>query len=174
MYPYPGLSESDCARLIVVDVQKQFVSSNTEHILPGIEAIIPTFDRVVFSQIEHDADQYVYALKKWKPAPFGSEGHAPAIPLAPRDGKHLHFTRKKFFSACTEDALAFFEANPGDAIHICGMDTDLCVQQTGVDLMKAGLRPVILSGLCASFAGESLHQHALIQCKRFFGREQVI
>lgn len=174
MYPYPGLSENDCNRLIAVDVQNQFVSPKTEHILEGIEAIIPLFQKVVLSLIEHDPAQIVYDLKQWKPAPYGSEGHASALNITPRDAEHLHVTRKTFFSALTDDAFEFLNAKPKDTVYICGMDTDLCVQQTGVDLMKRGLRPVILSDLCASFAGEPLHTHALIQCKRFFGRQQVI
>ncbi|MGB0372946.1 MAG: cysteine hydrolase family protein [Opitutales bacterium] len=174
MCVYPGLSAGECSRLIVVDVQKQFISENTEHILSGIEAIIPKFEKVVLSQIEHDPDQYVFELKKWAPSPVGSEGHALALNLDSASTERIHITRKRFFSALTDDAQAFLGAEKGSSIYLCGMDTDLCVLQTGVDLMRQGFRPVILSKLCASYGGEALHRHALIQCKRFFGRDQVI
>ena len=171
---YSGLSVDACDRLIVVDMQNQFISPETEKLVPTIEALIPLFKKAVISQIEHDPDQCVYALKKWTPAPFGSEGHKCALDLSAAEQTQIHFTRKRFFSAVTEDALEFLDLERGDSVYLCGMDTDICVLQTGVELLKIGMRPVVLGKHCASYGGEALHKHALIQCKRFFGTDQVL
>ncbi|WOO40648.1 cysteine hydrolase family protein [Rubellicoccus peritrichatus] len=174
MYPYPGLHVSECHRLIVVDTQKQFLNSNTESVVSGIDAMMPHFQRVVASQIELDPNSMFFRLKKWAPAKVGSTGHELAIKTDGLLQNQFHVTRKSFISAYTEDAATFLAAKPGETIHICGMDTDMCVLQTGIDVMRAGMRPVILKDLCMSFAGSSMHEHAVIQCKRFFGRDQVL
>lgn len=174
MNPYPGLLSTDCHRLIVVDVQRQFLNSSTESVISGIEALIQHFQRVVVSQIEPDPDSMLFKLKKWSPASFGFYGHELAIKTDSLPQDCVHFTRKRFISAYTDDAAGFLDAKPGETIYICGMDTDICVLQTGVEVMRAGLRPVILKDLCASFAGSQMHDHAVIQCKRFFGRDQVL
>ena len=174
MTPYRGLTEDAYDRLIVVDLQNQFITSETEKLVPAIEALIPHFKRVVISQIEHDPEQYVYRLKKWTPAPFGSEGYKCALNLEGIAEKKIHFTRKRFFSALTEDAIDFLGLSRGDSVHLCGMDTDICVMQTGVELLKIGMRPVLLGKHCASYGGERLHKNALVQCKRFFGTDQVL
>ena len=174
MLPYPGITEATCERLIVVDLQNQFVKPHTERLVDGIQAILPFFKKIVISQIDHDPGELLYELKKWTPAPFGSRGHASALEIEKTLQDRVLFVRKHFYSAFTPEAAEFLGARPSDPVHICGMDTDICVLQTGVELLKAGLRPVVLSKLCGSYAGEDQHRHALIQCKRFFGREQVV
>ena len=74
MTPYRGLTEDAYDRLIVVDLQNQFITSETEKLVPAIEALIPHFKRVVISQIEHDPEQYVYRLKNGHPRPLDPRG----------------------------------------------------------------------------------------------------
>jgi nicotinamidase-related amidase len=60
-----------------------------------------------------------------------------------------------------------------DTVVLCGVDTDACVMATALDAFDHGLRPLVLSDLCASSGGDSYHQAALMLLERNIGRRQL-
>ena len=57
---------------------------------------------------------------------------------------------------------------------VCGIDTDICVTKTAVDLFEAGIVPRVLSRLSASCRDSELHDAALQILRRYIGAAQVI
>lgn len=60
-----------------------------------------------------------------------------------------------------------------EEVHICGIDTDICVMKCAVDLFKAGRIPIILKDYCASHGGNEFHQSALSILRRYIGTKQI-
>ncbi len=57
---------------------------------------------------------------------------------------------------------------------VCGIDTDICVLATAVDLFDRGFRPFVISDLSMSHAGPELHDAALRILPRFIGGDGIV
>lgn len=172
--PHSDLTLPTPSCLLVVDPQAQFCNDHTRHIYPRIENLLRRYQYVVVSRLVPEPGGPIDRLKRWRPAAPGTQGHGLCIDLAGRDPEATFVTDKSFFPAFTASVRAWVGARGVREVHVCGGDTDLCVLQTAAAIMEAGLRPVILAGACASYAGDTLHRHALIQMKRLLGKEQVV
>jgi nicotinamidase-related amidase len=174
MHSYIGLQLPTPSCLLVVDPQVQFRNDHTRHIFHGIEEIIPRYDFVIYSRLVPDENGVIERFKRWRPSEVGTPGYAWCIrtDLLPSDRTLI--VDKTCFSAITPGCLEWIRSKRIEEIHLVGGDTDLCLMLTAADALRSGLRPVVLAGLCASFAGEPLHTHALIQLKRMLGKAQVI
>ncbi len=157
--------------LLVVDVQRQFVTPRTAGLLPRLAAALPGYRRIVFSRLVADAESPVARWKGFSPAPEDSAGAALAIE-APA-GAEVWVTRKTGFTALTADARAWLAGRGVRAVHVCGMDTDLCVTRTLFDVAEAGFEPALRADLCASAAGEAMHAHGVVVAKRMIGSGRV-
>ena len=61
-----------------------------------------------------------------------------------------------------------------DEVHICGIDTDICVMTCAVGLFDDGrFRPVVLSKYSASHAGKKYHNMGLELLKRYIGEKEI-
>jgi nicotinamidase-related amidase len=158
----------------VVDPQVQFCNDHTRHVYPRIQALLGSYDYVVVSQLVPDADGPIERMKRYRPAARGTPGFGLCIDLSMRPAERTLRVEKALFSAFTPEVRAWARERGLTEFHICGGDTDLCVMRTANDIFEAGLRPVVLGTLCASYAGEPLHSHALIQLKRMLGKPQVV
>jgi nicotinamidase-related amidase len=162
-----------CSCLFVVDPQVQFSNDHSAHIRPGIEALIPRYEYLIVSRLVPDPGGPIERFKRWRPARPGAPGFEFCInwkPLPP--GREL-LVEKTLFSAFGGHVRSWVMDRGINEIHVVGGDTDLCVLRTAADIMEAGIRPVVIGSLCASYAGEPLHSHALIQMKRMLGKAQV-
>lgn len=159
------------ACLLVVDVQRQFVTPRTAGLVPRLAAALPGYRRVVFSRLVPDADSPVARWKGFTPAPEDSAESALAVQAPGRT--EVLVTRKTGFSALTAEARAWLAERGVRAVHVCGMDTDLCVTRTLFDVAEAGFEPALRADLCASAAGDEMHAHGVVVAKRMIGSGRV-
>ncbi len=61
-----------------------------------------------------------------------------------------------------------------ETLLLIGIATDGCVLKTAVDAFEQGLTPIVLSDLCASHAGNQVHEAGLLLIGRFIGKDQII
>ncbi len=161
------------ACLLVVDAQHQFISPWTTHIFPGIQALIPTYPWVIASRLLPCEKSPIFRWKGWRSAAASDEASTLAIDLSVRPAATTLITEKTTFGGFTPAARDWLSAKGASEIHVCGMDTDMCIVRSVFEIMEAGYRPVVLSRLCATTAGEPLHSHALLQLKRLVGKNQM-
>lgn len=81
---------------------------------------------------------------------------------------------KPTYSCVTPEFISCLQGWGVSEVHICGIDTDICVMKCAVDLFEHGFRPVVLGATCASTAGQKYHEAALKILIRYIGSEQVI
>ncbi len=159
--------------LIVVDLQHQFLNEHTRHIVPGIQARLEHYDWVFASRLLPKAGSPIHKWKGFLPLSIDEPGSALALDLGTRDFERTRIVEKPGFGALTSEVRTELLALGVETAHVVGVDTDLCVMRTVGDLMDIGIRPVVITDLVATTAGEPLHSHGLLILKRMIGRAQL-
>lgn len=138
--------------LLIVDVQKGF--SPDAGLLKGIAEIVPGYRKVVMTKFVNRKGSLYRSVLGWH-----------------EDGGDLVLD--------VRDAVVFEKSGyglPPESVeemkgmgcvewHVCGLETDACVLACAYSLWDAGIRPVILEGLCHS----PLHREGVMVARRQFG-----
>jgi nicotinamidase-related amidase len=156
--------------LLIIDVQKGFINQNTAHIPKLIEELQYTYTYVFATKFHNPKDSFFRKLVHWHK--FG-EGSADCdIAYTPK--RDTFIISKDVYTCVNNSFLVKLAALNIGEVHICGLETDMCVTKNAVDLFEAGIVPVVLSTYCASCSGEESHMHALQALRRYIGAEQVL
>lgn len=166
--PAPSESPPSCA-LLVVDAQVGFVGPETQHVIAEIERLIPRYAHVIATRFFNPAGSNFRRLVHWER--FDLRG--PDFPLAIDVPANTIIVDKSIYTCVTPTFLDILRKLHVSEVHICGIDTDICVTKCAVDLFENGFRPVILGFACASNGGREYHEAALKILIRYIGREQV-
>ena len=159
--------------LLCVDVQNGFVNANSiEVIKPIIEATYNSnFNYIIATQFINSKKSVYYNKLNWKKLILDSE-----IELV--DGLNYNVSYKKMsYSSYTtklKEIIKKFKIDKSDEIYICGIDTDCCVLFTVIDLFQKGYNVFVVENLCASTAGNNIHENALSILRRNIGRNRVL
>lgn len=156
--------------LLIVDVQKGFINESTAHIPKLVEQIQNRYDLLYATKFFNKKNSFYRSLIKWSRFDIRSDDFKLAFsPLS-----HVKIIDKSIYTCVNEVFLRQLTDNNIDEVHICGIDTDICVTKCAVDLFEAGIVPKVLANFCASHAGNDAHLNALKTLERFIGRDQVI
>ncbi len=158
------------ACLLIVDVQIGFINKSTKHIPALVEIAQQEYKYVAATRFFNPENSFFRKLIQWKRFAPGSADTALAF-YAKTDALIID---KSIYSCVSKDFLKWIADREITKIHICGIDTDICVTKCAVDLFENDIEPVVLASLCASHAGEIAHNNALSTLKRFIGKSQVI
>ncbi len=143
--------------LLVIDVQKGFVTPCSQHIVEPLESLQYDFDHVVFARFYNpDRSPFRRILKYYKLAPQSAEAQ---LALEPRPD--ATFIDRPLYTCVTPALLAQLKAWDADTVHIAGIATEACVLKTAVDLFEHDIRPLVLEDMCASDKGAEFHDTAL-------------
>ncbi len=159
--------------LLVVDMQNQFVGEHTQHLPAGINALLPNFDWVFASRLLPAAGSPMHRWKGYLPAAATDPASALAVDLSGRPSARTTVVDKTGFGLITSEVGAQLQSLGVTTAHVVGVDTDLCVLRTVGDLMALGIRPVVITDLVGSTAGEPLHSGGLLIIKRMIGKAQL-
>tara|TARA_Y100000310_G_C20529266_1_gene737621 strand:- start:448 stop:957 length:510 start_codon:yes stop_codon:yes gene_type:complete len=158
--------------LVVIDMQKGFMNENTKHIIPKIESLIKKnlFDYVLFTQfINTNGSQYEKLLQ------WSELKNSPQIDIVDELEKYSgNLFKKNYYTSCTEEFVGFLEKNDIKELYFAGVDTNICVTKTSVDIFEKGYIPYILSDYCASHTGPEYHKFALKNLEKFIGEKSII
>jgi nicotinamidase-related amidase len=159
--------------LLVVDVQRGFINSFTEHIPERVRQLIETgeYAPVLFTRFVNTPDSPYCKLLKWDAlsAPPETELVEVLAPLAAEDNVYI-----KQGLTGVPDALAQRLRDEGiSQISLVGIDTDMCVLKVAMDVFDLGIEPVVLVDCCASTAGLQAHLAGLAILSRNIGPHQL-
>ena len=155
--------------LLIVDVQKGFVNSNTASIPRLVERLQNEYETVVATRFINEPGSPYRVLMEWARFTPGSE----ELKLAFEANQNVKVWDKNTYTCVNQEFLEYLRSKDISEVHICGIDTDICVTKCAVDLFEAGIRPVVLSSYCASHAGPSFHEPALRILRRYIGEKQI-
>lgn len=165
--------------LLVVDVQNGFVNEKSQAVVEPLRQFVTgwvSLDRpVVFTRFINPPGSQWERLLHWtrlRDAPE-TDLHSSIAEIA-RRGEQSLIIDKCSYTSLNEEMLQVIAKWQPDRLLICGIATDGCVLKSAVDAFELGLTPIVLADLCASHAGEEVHQAGLLLLRRFIGHEQVI
>ena len=169
--------------LVVIDVQNGFVNSNSEHIVSPLAAFLREWldlgRRVVLTRFHNPVGSKWETLIHWSRLREGTEiEFAPEVAkivVAYSGGGLLTIVDKSTYTSLIAPTLEIIKNFDVRDVYLCGIATDGCVLKTAIDVFETGkLRPFLLTDLCASHAGPTIHQAGLELASRFIGRDQLI
>lgn len=160
------------AALIVVDVQNGFINRHTSFIPTKILELLESvnFKHRIFTQFLNFSASPYLKLLNWNR--FFNESETDIVDSL--KGQETILIEKNFYTGVTTEFLRYAKTNKIDTFYLVGIDTDICVLKTAVDLFERSLRPVVLSEYCMSHAGKQAHEAALSILPRFIGEKQIV
>lgn len=164
------------AALLVVDVQRGFVTPATEQVVAPIVDLAAAWQRagglVLCTRFVNRPGSQWERLLDW-----AELCELPSIELEPRlqpFADPAHTFDKHRYGALTGELRAVLAEHGVTTLVICGIDTDGCVLASAIAAFDAGFRPLVVADCCASSGGPALHEAGLLLLRRLLGRRQLV
>lgn len=168
MDDFPAIEKATA--LLIIDVQKGFINQHTAHIPEKIEDLQKRYPLVFATKFFNLALSPFRTLLHWNRFDKGSEETALAFPAA----KNVIILEKTSYGSSMTGYFDILSRNGIKTVHIVGLDTNMCVFQSAVELFESGqYRPVVLAPFCASHSGAAYHDNALKLIEKAIGQEQI-
>lgn len=182
--------------LVVLDVQRGFISEYNRFLAGGIASIIKAelFNPVIFTRLVNTPDSpLTLFLESPNYKDIMTAGMDPKIAevmgakLPPMDqlgvtdlgegcGAQRYLLTRTAYSAVTAD----FEELLGNlsldntGIYIVGADTECQVLKTALDLFERSVEPIVLAEFCGSHRGLGMHEKGIELLRELIGPERVV
>ena len=156
--------------IIVVDMQKGFMKDTNYHLIDKINRYIKEhdFDNIFFTKCVNDNESPYKKILMWNGMTQAEEQEI--IVNVPQNAKII---TKNCYGISIENIKQFKDLGINE-IEICGTDTDACCLAIAFNLFDNGIKPIVLSHLCASSSrNDKIHTNALEIMKRQFGYENI-
>lgn len=158
--------------LIVIDVQKYFLSRKTHGIVQKIQEYLKKnfsqYELVYFTVFKNDPTAPLWQISEWM------DCHLPPDTDICDEIKQFTSPKNLFYknilsAAKVTEIIEGLRQNKISEADLCGFDTDCCVLATAYDLFDQGVKPVVLENLTWSTSKEKLHTPALKMLLRNIG-----
>lgn len=171
------MSIPETSVLLVVDAQRGFVNSKSQHVVPVIADLVRRWQAAggdtVFSRYFNFAGSPFERLVRWTAMRSG-----PATDIIPELQQYADRSTavvdKTTYTALADTGRQLVAAHGWTDLYLCGIDTECCVLTTAVDAFEMGLTPWLIADASASTGGTESHEAGLLVARRSIGRRQVI
>lgn len=155
--------------LLVIDVQKDFITEETKHIPEKISKLINenVYDDVVLTRYINSPTNICYVKLGFEGC-LSEEGKQLAL-----DSKNYSVIDKPMYTSLTKELEDYIKNNDINKIYLCGIDTECCVLKTALDLFENGYDVYVLKDYCAAVAGKEAHDNAIELLKRNIGENNI-
>jgi len=150
----PAAGES---ALIIVDVQRGFVTGENRHVVAPIERLQHRFGHVIVSRFLNPPSSPFRDLLHYDR--FGAGTPDTEMAFMPRPD--AFFVERPLYTCVTEAVLRQIEDWRLDAVYVAGIATEACVLKTVIDLFEHNITPWVIEDLCASDKGAEFHDPAM-------------
>jgi nicotinamidase-related amidase len=163
--------------LIVIDVQKYFLTDKTKTIVKNISKYLKNnsqkYSVKYFTIFKNDSHAPLWKISGWKGC-INSHDIDICDEIKAFTNHNNLFYKNILSAAKVPQIIQGIKKNNISEVSLCGFDTDCCVLATAYDLFDQGIKPVVLENLTWSTSKESLHNPAIQILKRNIGRALVI
>lgn len=156
--------------LLIVDVQKGFITSCSSHVLSGLERLQHQFDHVIFTKFYNPDPSPFRKILDYQKMPPGDDDTQLAI--KPRDGAII--VERALYTCVTAELLAHLQRLKAKEVYVCGIATEACVLKTVADLFENNIRPYLIEDGCASDQDKHYHDIAVELIAKLVGKQNVI
>lgn len=161
---------------MIVDVQNGFLTKKTRHVLPVITNLVDHWQKLdgetVYSRYFNYPGSAFERLMDWRGlyAPPDTDIVDELIPYA----KHSIILDKYTYSAVTPEFVELASRHNWTDVAICGIDTDLCVLKTALDVFEYDVTPWVVTNASASTGGGNPHRAGLTVIGRAIGEHHLV
>jgi len=156
--------------LLIVNIQIGYINRKTKHLIKDIECLQYYYDKVFVKIFVNSLSSHFTNLTNRYTCTPGSKDSM--LAFTPRNDAIIK--EKEAYSFVDEEFIKVLHENNVDTIDLCGIDTEIAITKTALDLFENNFRPRVLAEFCASMDGLETHNYALGVLKRAIGEEQVI
>lgn len=149
--PPPGTVKPEF--LLVVDVQKGFVTQASRHVLQLIAEVQNCFETVLYAKFVNPDPSPFRGILQYDKMGRGSPDTEFAI--SPCTGSSV--MEHTAYSCVTGELLYWLRDREVGEVCVCGIATEACILSTVVDLFESHFTPWVIQDLCAS--DKSTHFH---------------
>jgi len=155
--------------LLIVDVQRGFVAPGTSHIPRIVEKVQNDYRHVAASRFLNNVNSPHRCFLGWNRFLPGTN----ETELAFKPSRDAFVFDKPQYSAVSFELLRWVHLNSLSEVHLCGIDTEICVLTSATALFEVSLKPVVLEWACASGGGPDGHAAGLVALRRLIGKDNV-
>ena len=158
--------------LLLIDIQKGFISEHTEHVIPRIEELLKNkrFEHIAATRFINSENSPYRRILGWDRLSDGPETDLHPVVCKAADA----IFEKDVYTAVSSGLLKYFSDNSVNDLFIAGIDTDCCVLKTAADLFENNIRTKVLAHYSASNGGQESHDAAICVLQRLIGKDNVI
>ena len=157
--------------LVIIDVQKGFLSEETKHIPEKIKELLSEnqFDFIFATRFKnHEKSSFVKYLdwyefldeNDWK-----LDEYIKSVSDAIFD--------KYCYSCFTDEFKEYIISNNIDKLYFVGIDTDCCVLESVTDCFELGIDYSVIADCCASSGGVESHKAGIRVMERLIGEKYI-
>ena len=142
--------------LLIIDLQEDFVTEDNCHIIYHVNQLQTEFSHIYVSKDISDVRQKERAGRK---------------NLAFEPHRMAKIFEKSTYSAATPEVIQDLQRKGIDTVHICGLESNVCVLSTAIVLLDAGFDVIVRTEACASnsakydWDSERFHEAAMMIMK---------
>ena len=166
----------DKSVLMVVDVQKGFLTDETRHVLSTVVDLVRQWQeaggKTIYSRYYNHAGSAFERLMNWRQLYCPPE--TDIVEELASYVRHSVVLDKDNYSALTREFSELLRRHEWTDIVICGIDTDLCVLKTALDAFEHGLTPWVVTEASASTGGNAAHDAGLAVIGRAIGEQHLV
>lgn len=155
--------------LLVIDLQRGFITPETSRVAAAVNAAQRDFDVVVAARFTNPPNSPFRRLVGWQEMGPGTAG----LDLAFTPRRDAIVIEKTGYTAMQPELLAILRRCGVRDVHIAGLETDACVLKTALDLFESGYRPIIHRDLCGA-TRPGAHEAALDLLSHLIGKNQIV
>ena len=162
--------------LLVIDVQNGFINSSTENTKNEIVDLLKSkiFDIIIATKFINNNGSNFEKILKWNKLKDKKEQQ-----IDNNVENYIDYIiEKEGYSAYTNELKNILKRVNGDKLpsklYLVGFDTDGCVLATAIDLLEAGIKPIILEKYCSSTGGEEYNKAGIRVLKRVVGEYNIV
>ena len=172
--------------LLLIDVQKGFVSAETEYAVERIEGLLrrklpgrypdaavpdgTVFDEMIATQFVNAENSPFRRFIGWNKLSGPPETDVLGFVRENADRVFV----KNVYSAVNDELLSYLEEKEMAEVFLAGIDTDCCVLKTAADLFERNIDAKVLAYYTASNGGRGNRYAAIRVLKRMIGAGQII
>jgi len=171
----PAISET---LLVVVDVQKGFVSEHSAKALPVIRDVMKSWQDAggisVLTQFVNTPDSPYVNIIGWSKMMEDDPDIEFDPVIADLVSQATAIVRKEKYSSLTAEALALMGQYGLRHVCVIGLDTESCVLATALAAFEQNYVPWVLTDAVASHSGQAEYEAGLLVTGRYIGSGQLM
>jgi nicotinamidase-related amidase len=159
--------------LLVVDVQNCFINDYTRDIPAKVAQLLASnaYDPLIFTRFVNPPESPFRRLLEWHECE--SEPGTTLVDEIAAAAENGKVFVKQGHAGVSDELREHLREQGFDHITLVGIDTDMCVLKTAMDIFDLGIAPIVLSDCCASTAGLQAHLAGLAILSRNIGPHQL-